>query len=309
MITFVDGHCDTVTTVMEKNEGLFSNKQHIDIVRLKNFESPVQVFSIWLHKKYHDKPLNNTIRAIDFFYDEINKYGEHIAAAFSYDDIVVNKRDKKISAILSIEGGEALEGEISTLRVLERLGVRMLTLTWNHQNELGSGILTSSEEGLTDFGRSVVCEMEKLNMIVDVSHLNEAGFWDVYRLSEKPFVASHSNAYRLCRIKRNLTDEQIKAVAEKGGIIGINLYPYFLCESGEAQIYHIINHIMYIKNLVGLEYLGLGCDFDGIDRLPKGIGDVNSLIKIYEVLSTRIGDSNTEKIFGGNYLTLFERLL
>ncbi len=294
---------------MENHEGLFANTQHIDIQKSKIFDAPVQVFSIWLKKKYHDRPFNNTIKAIDFFYDEVQKNSTHIRLACTYEDILINKKNNLMSGIISIEGGEALEGETSALSVFHHLGVRMLTLTWNYANDLGCGAMVNSHIGLTDFGKEVVLNMEQLGMIVDVSHLNEAGFWDVYHLSTKPFVASHSNCFSLCDHKRNLNDAQIKAIAEKGGLIGINLYPPFLEKNGIASIEDIVRHVVYIQKLVGCDYIGLGADFDGIDQTPAGITDITSLIHVYEALTKQIGESNTIKIFSDNYLNLFSKIL
>ena len=181
----------------------------------------------------------------------------------------------KIAAFLSIEGGEALAGSLGVLRMLYKVGVRSLTLTWNGRNELGDGV-GASGKGLTAFGRAVVREMNDLGMLVDVSHLSERGFWDAMKVSTQPLIASHANCRALCDHPRNLTDAQIRAVAGQGGVIGVTFVPDFL--GGETpSVDNVLDHIDHMIAVGGEDCVGLGSDFDGTKELPAGLADCTGL--------------------------------
>lgn len=306
-MNFIDGHCDTITTALALNQSLNENNLHLDFERLKKTGNICQFFAIWLDKNLYNKGFENTKKAIDFFDKQI--LNTYVKKALSYNEVIKNYNDGFISGIVTVEGGEALEGNIDNLKKLHDLGVRLITLCWNYENELGFGATTKSENGLKDFGMEVIKKMNELNMIIDVSHLNEAGFWDVYEKSNKAFIATHSNAFHICRHCRNLNDSQLKAIAEKGGVIGLNLYPNFLNESGNATIYDILKHTEYIINLIGDDYLTLGCDFDGIDKSPENINTVVDLKYIYEIFCKEFGEKISDKIFYKNYMEFLKNNL
>lgn len=296
MYKIIDLHCDTLTTALEKNKNLFENDLHIDIKRLNNFKGSIQVFAIWLSKKYYKNSFEYTNAVIDFYEDEIGKNNHIIEKIFSVNDIEKAKNLNKLGSILSIEGGESLIGDLKNVEYFYNRGVRILTLCWNYENHLGYGALEKGNLGLKDFGKQVVLKMNELGMIIDVSHLNEAGFWDVYNISKKPFIASHSNAYGVHNHVRNLKDDQIKAIAEKGGIIGINLYPYFLNGKQFAKIENIINHIDYISKLIGFDNISLGGDFDGIEITPNKINNILDYPLLFQEIEKKYGDLACEKI-------------
>ncbi len=286
-----DCHCDTLTKAMEYHQNLYDNKLHIDIKRLNKFKSPVQIFAIWLEKQYLSRAFDNTLKVIDFFNEQKIKYSEYITS--DYNDI------NRLRFILSVEGGEAVEGSLEKLNILYEKGIKLMTLTWNYKNEIGSGALSECGDGLTEFGKSVVREMNKLNMLIDVSHLNEKGFWDVYNITEKPFIATHSNAYALCRHPRNLNNRQIKAIVEADGIIGINLYPVFI-DKGKGRTDNILKHIDYFLNITNGGNIALGCDFDGIEVCPEDIKNVSDLQYLYEIVSDKFSNNIADKIFYDN---------
>lgn len=172
----------------------------------------------------------------------------------------------KTAAILTVENGAALGGQLERVDTLARDGVKILTLTWNGENELGSGHDTG--HGLTAFGRDVIGRMEELGILVDVSHLNDEGFSDVLESAQKPFVATHSNARAVCPHRRNLTDDQIRAMAERGCLIGLNYSDYFLREGGGATFDDLLRHIDHFLALGAEDCLALGSDFDGTDIPP-----------------------------------------
>jgi membrane dipeptidase len=184
-----------------------------------------------------------------------------------------------------------------------RQGVRLLTLTWSERNSLGDGAAESGTRGgLTSLGRRVVKECGDLGVIVDVSHLSEAGFWDVVDLSEEPFVASHSNCHALYAHPRNLTDDQIKAVAESGGLVGIALNPEYLVNEGDADLGMVCDHVMHAIEVAGEDHVGIGSDFDtfegdlplaGVDQLP---------LLTAELLKRGVSGKVLQGVLGGNWL-------
>jgi membrane dipeptidase len=309
-IGFADGHCDTITKAMNGNQSLDKNSLHVDLERLKAFGAPLQVFAVYCDKKFLDTAFEYANRVIDFFEKEIEKYSDKISIVHSADDIIQNARDNKISAILALEGGEPLEGKMENLLHFHSRGVRLVTLTWSRENELGFGVSENdSGQGLKPFGVECIEEMNRLGMIIDVSHINEAGFWDVYKLSEKPFMASHSNAYSVANHRRNLKDDQIKALVEKDGFIGLNLCPHFLGASEKPGLEDIKKHFEHFIKLGAAGNIGLGCDLDGIDSLPLGFSDISSLETLEQNLIHDFGEKTTSSIMRGNLLEFFLHML
>lgn len=308
--SYVDGHCDTIVKLAEENKSLWKNNCHLDLERLTRLNAPVQVFALWLDPRYYAAALLKTMTYIDFFYQEISHNKQSIAPVYTYEDILINKKQHKISALLSLEGGEALEGELGMLNIYHRLGVRMMTLTWNHRNAIADGV---GEEqtggGLTKFGRQVVERMQSMGMIVDVSHLSHSGFWDVQKRMKKPFIASHSNAKAVCARPRNLSDDALKAVADSGGVVGLNLYPPFLREEGEADLSDIWRHLDHMLYVAGEDFVALGGDLDGVDCLPKGIAGVQDYPYFLEQIEKRYGTKIGKKIAEDNFMRVLREVL
>ncbi|MBR4443464.1 MAG: dipeptidase [Clostridia bacterium] len=187
--------------------------------------------------------------------------------------------------VISIEGGEMLQGSLERLREFDEAArPRMIALTWNFENEIGSPAKGGPTDGLKPFGLRLLGEMDKLGILPDCSHLNEAGFWDVAEHAALPPIASHSNLKKLCDHSRNLTDEQAKAIIERGGFIGVNFYSCFLREGGGATLDDVLRHIDGIAELGGINALGFGSDFDGIDEWPEGLGDPTGFPALIELL-------------------------
>jgi membrane dipeptidase len=310
-----DGHCDTVLDIFNKKRSLGekSDYSHLDIPRMKKGGVNVQFFAAFIEEIYKpNASLKRTLQLIDCIYQQIEKNKEEISIATDYEQIKNTIEADKIAAILSIEGGEALEGDLGVLRMLYKLGVRLLTLTWNQRNQIADGVGESQTgSGLTEFGFKVIDEMNKLGMLIDVSHLSETCFWEVIKRSKSPIVASHSNCYNLCPHLRNLKDEQIKAIAEKGGIIGITFVPDFLTnEKRETTIKDVTEHIDYLVKRVGVDYVGLGSDFDGTKVLPLGLEGVDKVPNITEELLNRgYKVEEIEKILGENWLRVFKKVV
>ena len=310
-----DGHCDTILEIMNHKKSLGSRTPtgHLDIPRMKEGGVNVQFFAVFIEDIYKpDRSLKRTLQLIDCFYREMEKNQDEISLVTNYNQINEANSAGKIAAILSVEGGEALEGDLGVLRILYKLGVRLLTLTWNQRNQIADGIGESrTGSGLTEFGLKVIEEMNDLRMFIDVSHLSETGFWDVIKRSKAPIVASHSNCYALCPHPRNLKDEQIKALADKGGVIGITFVPNFLTqEKRKTTVKDVVRHIDYLVKKVGIDYVGLGSDFDGTDVLPLGLESVDKIPNITEELLNRgYKEREIKKILGGNFLRVFKKVI
>lgn len=310
MVGYADGHCDTIVRLWEKNQELFSNDGHIDIVRLNKFSAPLQFFAIWLDSKYHPISMRQAMKYIEFYYSQLQKNSRVIGHINSFTDVIKNRLENKISALLALEGGEALEGEISAIHTYYRLGVRSITLTWNHRNRLADGVAEEeSRGGLTRFGRQVIEEMEELGMLVDVSHLSESGFSDVVKFAKKPFIASHSNARAICDVPRNLKDNQLLKIAEKGGVVGLNLYSPFIVKYGQGEIDDILSHIQHMLSVMGEDFIALGTDFDGIHSTPKEISGVQDMDLLFISIENEFGKVVAEKIFSENLLRVLKEVL
>ncbi|MYC77957.1 membrane dipeptidase [Candidatus Poribacteria bacterium] len=246
--------------------------------------------------------------AFGWFETEVTANTNDICIARNASDIREAKASGKLAAVLVIENSEAVERSLNILRSLYMLGVRSIGLTHNLNTWASTG---NDEEdlggGLTRFGMALVKEMNRLGMLVDVSHISERGFWDVLEISEHPVIASHSNCKTLCRHPRNLSNEQLKALAANGGVVGITFVPGFITTDGWAKmppLAQLLNHFAYAIDIAGIDHVGIGSDFDGGGDLLKDAGE---FIKIAEGLSERgYTDEDIRKVLGGNHLRVFE---
>lgn len=342
----VDMHCDTISELYRKRregskESLAVNKGHLDLERLKKGDALLQNFALFVDKEKCEDTFEEAIRMADLYEEELALNREAIAPVYCYEDIEKNQMEGKISALLTVEEGGVCKGEISLLRKLYDRGVRMMTLTWNYPNEIGFPALNAldykndvekvlsepletirlpfykkadREHGLTSKGKEIIEAMEQMGMIVDVSHLSDAGFYDVLAIAKKPFVASHSNARSICPWVRNLTDDMIRKLAEHGGVVGLNFCPDFLTDvsSGEKNpgtIAAIVEHAKHIIRVGGVDCIGLGSDFDGIGGHAE-LPDYSYLPQLAEALEKQGIDGNTiEKIFYKNVLNFYREVL
>lgn len=290
---------------------LKKNNFSVDIEKLKKGKSLAQFFALFIELQEDPEPLKTCLEMSDKFYTELEKNSEEIAFAKNYEDIIKNSTDGKISALLTIEEGGALEGKMYNLRTMYRLGVRLITLLWNTPNEIGYPNFSSDyrEKGLTNFGKELVCEMNELGMIIDVSHMSDGGFNDVSELSSRPFIASHSNARAVTNHPRNLTDEMIKVLANKGGLMGINFEKSFLGTADISRVDDMIAHIKHIKNVGGIDVIGIGSDFDGISPSLEinNIGEIGKLVKGLQTNGFR--EAEIEKIMYKNALRVIKDIL
>jgi membrane dipeptidase len=324
--TVIDFHCDTLKEVVDwprvraplsprRKMGERGSAGHLDLPRLMEGGVDCQVFAVFTARE--PRPQNAALWLLDAFYKGLEENSDKMMLALNHEDIKRAERDGKVAGLLSIEGGEPLLGNLASLRMFYRLGVRAMGLTWSLRNELGNG---SGEKrptgGLSDFGISVVEEMNRLGMLVDVSHLNDEGFWDVVEVNKGPFIASHSNCRALCGVSRNLTDDMIMTLAERGGVMGMNFLPFFLVPRDEihagrrATVEDIVDHIDRIMDLVGPDHIGLGSDYDGIPYPPDGLEDCSKMPNItIELVKREYAEEDIKKILGGNFLRVIRQVL
>ena len=310
---FIDLHCDTIDLLMLGKGGsdLRKNEYCVDINKLKKGNCLAQTFALYVDLDEHKNAYKHCLNMAEKFHEELRKNNDVIRLATNYKDIIENEQNKKISALLSIEEGEVLDGKIENLRKFYELGVRMITLTWNHENQIGypHKKIEYKDKGLKQFGFEVVENMNELGIIVDVSHLSDAGFYDVAKVSKKPFVATHSNSRKMTNHSRNLTDEMIKVLANAGGVTGINFCSSFIGDTPMTMISDMVRHIKHIKNVGGIDVIALGSDFDGIES-PVEIKDSSEMNKLAISLEKEgFNIDEIEKIFYKNALRVIKDVM
>lgn len=302
----VDAHCDALS--VPGNKTLRKTNGQFDFERMREGGVVVQFFAIFAAFGYKGRELERAMEQIDMFYTELEREAdiEPVTSVYELENCIKSGRR---AGVLAVEGGEVLCGNISVLRALYKLGVRSLTLTWNNRNQLADGVgEKNSKGGLTDFGVQVVKEMNRLGILVDVSHLSEKGFWDVLEVSTKPVIASHSNARAICGHPRNLSDQQIKALAEKGGVIGLTFVPEFV-DPENPDISRLLDHLDHIVALAGTNCVGFGSDFDGVKKTIKGLEDVTKFSGLYHALINRgYCEEDVEKFLGKNFLRVIKQV-
>jgi len=311
-----DCHCDTLTELYNKNASLYENEQHFDIKRQIALGGGLQFCAIYVPTEVfrYQGGLRYTLCLLDKYNQEIKKLhenGSDVLQVRTAED-AGNVLKHKAATLLAIEEGGAIDGSLEALRCLYELGVRAMTLTWSNRNDIADGINEEATgSGLTLFGKQVVAEMNRLGMLVDVSHISTAGFWSVIETSTKPIIATHSNAKSLCAHPRNLNDEQIKALAQNGGLAGITFAGQFLEEDWRnACIESVYKHIDYMLNLIGNDdHIGFGSDFDGISHPPYNIQGVQDYKPLIEYLSKYYSDETINKITHQNVINLLQKVL
>lgn len=309
----VDGHCDTLGAVLrgERTLGERSDRGHVDLPRLKAGGVTAQIFACFVPvDEYRRGAARHAMQLLDMLHQALETHADQVLLATSAADIRRAKAEGKVAGILGLEGAEPLEGSIEVLHCLYRLGVRNFGLTWNFRNEVADGVMEGDEaRGLTPFGVQVVEACNRLGILIDVSHLAPAGVEDVLRVSQKPVIASHSNAAALHPHERNLTDSQIEAIASRGGLIGVTFVTEFLAPRGQpVTVEHVLDQIDYLVRRAGPDHVMLGSDFDGA-TMPVGLEDAAR----YPVLTTGMlarghAEQTVRQVLGLNFLRVFEQV-
>jgi len=305
-----DAHTDVLWKMLNYPDTNFyehSDNLAVNYPNLKAGKVDIQIFAIFV-STYKTAKFKLAIQSIDDFYEKIIMDSKKMQVVTSLSQLERVKKNENKLAILSLEGAEALEGELHNLRILYKLGVRAMGLTWNNANEIADGILEVRNAGLTRFGVDIIKEMNLLGMAIDLSHISEQGFWDVVEISQSPICASHSNSKKICNHPRNLTDEQLKAIINMNGIIGITFIKDFVSANEEPSIYDLLRHIDHIADLGGINNIGLGSDFDG-GSVIKELSDPSKLNNLTELLYKRYKADEVEGILGNNWLNYYRKIL
>lgn len=318
-----DLHCDTISEIWKSRRAgrpqqLFQNNLHVDIQKMQKAGYLLQNFAMYIDLEKTSDPFAAVSEQMDVFYDEMEKNKDYIGIATSYHEILANEKQGKMSALMTIEEGGCCKGELENLETLYQRGARMMTLTWNYPNELASPNLPAdsfgafdSTKGLTRKGFAFIQRMEEIGMILDVSHLSDAGFWDIAKHTKKPFAASHSNARALSPHARNLTDDMLRVIADRGGVAGLNFYGRFLnpIDDSHSSTARMAQHVRHIVNVGGIECIGLGSDFDGITGELE-MEDCSQLAKLTaELERAHFTGSEIEHILYKNVMRFYREML
>lgn len=298
-----DGHCDTILRCYQSGFHFDTNPGHWSIGKGKTFQNCAQFFACFGEPE--DMPgraLWDVFREeVTLFHQEVERAGADMAFCTTAEEMNSAWEQGKIAAFLSAEGAELMDCDLDKLAWAHENGVRAVNLTWNHRNALSGTNVEDTEKGLTNLGRDFVREMNRLGMLVDVSHLSDPGFWDVARLTTVPIFASHSDSRACCGHTRNLTDDQFTAIIELQGTVGLNLCAEFLGE--EPTLETVLRHLEHFLDLGGEDTVALGGDWDGITAMPKGITDVTGWKTLYDYLAGRgYSQELQDKLFYRNLL-------
>ena len=307
----IDLHCDTIMQLLDHPDSgdLYRNTWKIDIEKLQKAHSKVQDFALFINLGKTNDPYGRYEEMRNLCTTQIHLYGEHIQHVLSYQDVESVYESGKIGALMSIEEGGVLGGDLDKLKQAYQDGVRLITLTWNYPNGLGEPHCGEQHKKLTSKGIEFVEAMQDLGIIVDCSHLNDAGTEQLGDILDAPFVASHSNAREVTAHTRNLPDNLIKLIANKGGVIGLNFAQSFLGTSPVSRIEDIVKHGLYLINKGGEDVVALGTDFDGIKPNTE-IKDASEMYRLYDAFKEAgLSVEQCEKLFWKNADRLLKEIL
>ena len=307
----IDLHCDTIMQLLDHPDSgdLYRNTWKIDIEKLQKAHSKVQDFALFINLGETNDLYGRYEEMRNLCTTQIHLYGEHIQHVLSYQDVESVYESGKIGALMSIEEGGVLGGDLDKLKQAYQDGVRLITLTWNYPNGLGEPHCGEQHKKLTPKGIEFVEAMQDLGIIVDCSHLNDAGTEQLGDILDVPFVASHSNAREVTAHTRNLPDNLIKLIANKGGVIGLNFAQAFLGTSPVSRIDDIVKHGLYLINKGGEDVVALGTDFDGI-KPDTEIKDASEMFRLYDAFKEAgLSVEQCEKLFWKNADRLLKEIL
>lgn len=307
-----DLHCDTLTALCgNKGSSLLRNDFHISLERVASLRRYAQFFAIWSPAEGSDEDAHKNYTALlECFRRQLELFSDKIVQCRTAAELTAAFESGKTAALLSIESARCCMGSTEILREMYGDGVRMLSLCWNERNSLADGAGVEEGGGLTALGRSFVSEAERLGMVLDVSHLADAGFWDVCECAALPFVASHSNSRAVCQNRRNLTDEMFGELVRRGGLVGINFYSAFLCDARHSACADsVVRHVDRFMSLGGQKIVCIGADFDGA-TVPDDIAGPDRVEAVAEaLLRANYSESLVRDILFDNTLRFFaERL-
>lgn len=311
----IDMHCDTLIEGWRKPErSFYDGDTSINLKLLKENGSLLQFFAMYLSRnEMKTMDSYDILKGIYGYYQtQMEKYSDIIKPVYSAQDVLENEKKGLLSSLLTVEDGVFIDGKIERVQEVYDMGVRLITLMWNFENSVGfpcSDDPKAHLKGLKPFGIEVVEKMNELGIIIDVSHMSEGGFYDVARYSKKPFVASHSCARALCNHRRNLTDDQLKTLGNAGGIAGVNFECSFLKEGSNCATYdQIIEHLLYMKDKAGIDAVGFGSDFDGIEDNGELV-NYSGFKTLLERMEGKFTYDEIDKICRGNALRVIKDVI
>ncbi|GAA4701402.1 dipeptidase [Brevibacillus fulvus] len=307
-----DAHCDALLKLWEDRTLRFARgdeRLQVSLPEMKRGNVHIQVFDVWVPTEHKGaRAYRSAMEMIKIFHQQVAV--PPVTAIYSRGDLEQCVLKEKKGAILFIEGGHPLGHDLGNLHELYRMGVRGIGLTWNIRNQLADGCLQPSPRGLTLFGRQVVREMNRLGMMVDVSHLAEPGFWEVLELSSTPVIASHSNTRKLCDHPRNLTDQQIRALIEKDSVMGLTFVDMFVTsEKRTVWIDDLLRHLDHVCALGGLDHVAFGSDFDGTVERFGDLSSAGEYQRLVNALLKHFKEDEVKKIMFENWLRVFQNVL
>lgn len=310
LVKIIDLHCDVLEKLTRYENVNFRNDSRLfaNFERLKAGNVKIQVFAIFIHPDVpQEQKFTEAIRQIEAFHHIVLKEPEmvHIKDWNQIDEL----KEGEIGAVLSLEGCDAIDDDIEKLKILLDAGVKIVGLTWNFENKVAYGTSEDATKGIKPFGKKVIELLNERDIIIDVAHLNEKGFYELLPLAKR-VIASHCNSRTLCDHPRNLTDEQVKMLVEKGGRIHVVFYPPFIeKEQKTTTIEKLIEHIQYLANLVGVEHIGFGSDFDGMDPLfVKDLSNASEFPNIIAKLRESFTDDEIEQFTEVGFLNYIKNL-
>jgi len=307
-LNYFDGHCDVLLKMFKDKTINFQNSKKLHITKegLQKGGAKIQCFAIYIPESIHpDMKFEAALSMATIFNEKILQPNPDLKFIRNKMDIE-QLNDGEIGAILTLEGCDAIAGDLLKLKTLLQLGVSAVGLTWNYANAVADGALEPRGAGLSLFGRETVKLLNQQDILVDVSHLSENSFWDVMELADHPY-ASHSNTYNLCPHPRNLRDDQIKALVEADSVIGITFVPQFLSGTNAATITDVLRHLDYICSLGGEDHVGFGSDFDGISQTVKGLSSAADYPNLINELMKYYTSSQVEKFLFSNMVKRFPK--
>ncbi len=302
---FFDLHCDTLYKALNENNKIYNNNYDISLEKGEMFLSWFQCMAIWvpddINSKYAFEHIVKANILLERQINEFNKISDKKAHKITdFKELNNINNSNKIGIIFTVEGGKGIVGDLTNIKKLKDMNVKIMTLTWNLENEIGTGCLSKEKYGITNFGRKVIKEMEKNKIIVDISHASQRLFYDVVNLSTKPIVATHSNSKTICDVPRNLTDEQFKIICDKKGIVGLNFVPEFINDKANSKRADLIKHCEHFLSLGGEDNLSIGSDFDGA-VMQNELSSIEKIYPLYnDFLRLNYSDVLLEKIFFSN---------
>lgn len=305
---FFDLHCDTLYECYNNDKGFGENDLQVSLDKRGNISEWVQCFAIWIPDNIKSRKALELLKSS--YAKLIREYilnGRSMFLCKDEGDIKKALNAKKCAGIFTVEGSAAIGDDLDNIDLLKRLGVKMVTLTWNGSSEIGDGILVENAKGLSRFGKRAIKSMEHNKIIVDISHASEKLFWDVFDITEKPFVASHSNSQKVCPNKRNLTDDQFLAIRNRKGLVGLNFCKEFVSEKEDAGFAELMKHLEHFLSLKGEDTVAIGSDFDGCKTI-KDLSNLRDIERFYEyLLRHNYSEELIDKLFFKNSYDFFEK--